>query len=54
MNKCPKCGADVIDINFGDFQVTSDCLIIDVIATCTKCNTESNVTYNLINIREDV
>lgn len=54
MNQCPKCGADVIDIIFGDFQVTHDCLLVDIIATCTKCDAELNVTYQLLEIKEDI
>ena len=26
MNECSKCGADFIDIDLGDFEVTHDCL----------------------------
>lgn len=45
MNECPKCGADFIDIILGDFQVTHDIMLVDIMATCTRCGAELNITY---------
>lgn len=46
-SSCPNCGADFIDILLGQMQVTHDCLIVDVIANCTRCNAELNIEYEL-------
>lgn len=54
MNECPKCGAGMVDITFGDMQPTSDCLIIDVLANCQRCGAELNLQYNLFRIWEDI
>jgi endogenous inhibitor of DNA gyrase (YacG/DUF329 family) len=38
--KCPKCGADVEEIDCLDFEITDDDVILKKWGMCTKCKAE--------------
>ena len=38
--KCPKCGADVWEIDCIDFDITDDDIILEKWGKCLECNAE--------------
>lgn len=38
--RCPKCGADVEEMDCSDFDITDDDVILSKWGECTKCKAE--------------
>lgn len=38
--KCPKCGADIEEMDCSDFDITDDDIILTKWGRCTKCEAE--------------
>jgi endogenous inhibitor of DNA gyrase (YacG/DUF329 family) len=38
--KCPKCGAEVEEMDCSDFDITNDDIILNKWGECTKCKVE--------------
>ena len=38
--KCPKCGAEVEEMDCSDFDITNDVIILNKWGECTECKAE--------------